>query len=75
MICFEIKKIFSKTISRISLIVLLFSLVISCYFAITNITYIDNRGVSHTGIAQPETCGKKSRDGKVFWIKQHYRQL
>lgn len=63
MICFEIKKIFSKTISRISLIVLLFSLVISCYFAITNITYIDNRGVSHTGIA----AARNLREEKQRW--------
>ena len=61
MICFEIKKIFSKTISRISLIVLLFSLVISCYFAITNITYIDNRGVSHTGIAAARNLRKEKQ--------------
>ena len=53
MICFEIKKIFSKTISRISLIVLLFSLVISCYFAITNITYIDNRGDQNPEYTDP----------------------
>ena len=33
------------------MIVLLLSLIISCYFAITNITYIDEQGVSHTGIA------------------------
>ena len=51
MISLEIKKIFSKTISRISIIVLLLSLIISCYFAITNTTYIDEQGVSHTGIA------------------------
>ena len=51
MIRYEIKKIFSKTICRISMIVLLLSLIISCYFAITNITYIDEQGVSHTGIA------------------------
>ena len=51
MIRYEIKKIFSKTICRISMIVLLLSLIISCYFAITNITYIDEQGVSHAGIA------------------------
>ena len=51
MIRYEIKKIFSKTICRISMIVLLLSLIISCYFAITNITYIDEQGVSNTGIA------------------------
>ena len=51
MIRYEIKKIFPKTICRISMIVLLLSLIISCYFAITNITYIDEQGVSHTGIA------------------------
>lgn len=40
---------------------LLFSLVISCYFAITNITYIDNRGVSHTGIAAARNLRKEKQ--------------
>lgn len=35
MIRYEIKKIFSKSLSKVSLVVLLFSLLISCYFAIT----------------------------------------
>ena len=33
----------------------------SCYFAITNITYIDNRGVSHTGIAAARNLRKEKQ--------------
>lgn len=50
MIRYEIKKIFSKSISKVSLVVLLFSLLISCYFAITNVSFLDEQGKSHTGI-------------------------
>lgn len=51
MIRYEIKKIFSKSLSKVSLVVLLFSLLISCYFAITNVSFLDEQGKSHTGIA------------------------
>ena len=66
MIRYEIKKIFSKSLSKVSLVVLLFSLLISCYFAITNVSFLDEQGKSHTGSQQQRVCGKKSRSGKVF---------
>ena len=46
MIRYEIKKIFSKSLSKVSLVVLLFSLLISCYFAITNVSFLDEQGKS-----------------------------
>lgn len=66
MIRYEIKKIFSKSLSKVSLVVLLFSLLISCYFAITNVSFLDEQGKSHTGIEAVRRLREKSRSGKVF---------
>ena len=63
MIRYEIKKIFSKSVSKVSLVVLLFSLLISCYFAITNVSFLDEQGKSHTGIA----AAKSLREEKQKW--------
>ena len=63
MIRYEIKKIFSKSLSKVSLVVLLFSLLISCYFAITNVSFWDEQGKSHTGIA----AAKSLREEKQKW--------
>lgn len=63
MIRYEIKKIFSKSLSKVSLVVLLFSLLISCYFAITNVSFLDEQGKSHTGIA----AAKSLREEKQKW--------
>ena len=58
MIRYEIKKIFSKSISKVSLVVLLFSLLISCYFAITNVSFLDKQGKSHTGIEAAKSAAR-----------------
>ena len=63
MIKYEIKKIFSKSISKVSLVVLLFSLLISCYFAITNVSFLDEQGKSHTGIE----AARSLREEKQKW--------
>ena len=63
MIRYEIKKIFSKSISKVSLVVLLFSLLISCYFAITNVSFLEEQGKSHTGIEAARTL----REEKQKW--------
>ena len=51
MIQFEIKKILSRTGSKVGLLVLFITLVVSCYFAIEYKTYVDREGNAHTGIA------------------------
>lgn len=66
MIRYEIKKIFSKSLSKVSLVVLLFSLLISCYFAITNVSFWMSRANLIQESQQQRVCGKKSRSGKVF---------
>ena len=58
MIRYEIKKIFSKSLSKVSLVVLLFSLLISCYFAITNVSFLDEQGKSHTGIEADKSAAR-----------------
>lgn len=63
MIRYEIKKIFSKSLSKVSLVVLLFSLLISCYFAITNVSFLDEQGKSHTGIE----AVRRLREKKQKW--------
>lgn len=63
MIRYEIKKIFSKSLSKVSLVVLLFSLLISCYFAITNVSFLDEQGKSHTGIE----AARSLREEKQKW--------
>ncbi len=50
MIRYEIKKIFSKTGSKVGLLVLLVTLVVSCCFAVGYTDYVDREGNKHTGI-------------------------
>ena len=51
MILFEIKKILSRTGSKVGILVLLITLVVSCYLAVEYTTYVDEEGNRHTGIA------------------------
>lgn len=62
MIRFEIKKIFSKTANRIGLIILLAALIISCYFAISYLEYVDAEGDTHTGIAAARSLRNTTKD-------------
>ncbi|MGN1204897.1 MAG: ABC transporter permease [Lachnospiraceae bacterium] len=50
MILFEIKKILSRTGSKVGILVLLITLAVSCYFAVVYTTYVDEEGNEHTGI-------------------------
>ncbi len=63
MIRFEIKKIFSKTANKIGLVVLLVTLAVTCYFAISYMDYVDEEGNTHTGIS----AAKCLRDVKEEW--------
>ncbi len=51
MIRYEIKKIFSKTGSKIGLLVLLVTLALTCYFAVSYTPYVDDKGEEHIGIS------------------------
>lgn len=64
MIIFEIKKIFSRTGSKVGLLVLLLTLVVSCYLAIKYTTYVDEEGNQFTGIAAVNSL----QEEKEKWI-------
>lgn len=64
MILFEIKKILSRTGSKIGILVLLVTLVVSCYFAVEYTTYVDEEGKRHTGIVAVNNL----REEKEKWI-------
>lgn len=59
MILFEIKKILSRTGSKIGLLVLLTTLAVTCYFAVTYTTYVDREGDEHIGIEAVNTLRKE----------------
>lgn len=63
MIRFEIKKIFTKRANKIGLGVLLAALAVTCYFAISSMSYVDEEGNTHTGI----TAARNLRDKKQEW--------
>ncbi len=63
MIRYEIRKIFSKKGSKVGLIVLVLSLVISCYFAVTSVEYVDENGETQVGM----TAVKNLRAMKMEW--------
>lgn len=75
MIRFEIKKIFSKTITKVGLIVLLIALVVSCYQAITSKTYVDEQGKTHTGISAVKDLQKMKQEWAGVLSEDLLRQV
>lgn len=62
MIRFEIKKIFARTGSKVGLLVLVLTLVLTCYFAITYSVNVDEMGEEHTGIAAVRDLMEKKKE-------------
>ena len=62
---FELKKIFSKPVNKIVLILLVVSLCVVSYFAIGSVGYVDENGERSTGIAAASAWTKKSRS-RIF---------
>lgn len=63
MLKYEIKKVFSRTSSRITLLLLFAVLGISCYFAVHGVTYVNSRGEAEYGIS----AARKLRGEKEQW--------
>ena len=63
MILFEIKKILSRTGSKVGILVLLITLVVTCYLTVEYTTYVDEEGSEHTGI----TAINNLREEKEKW--------
>lgn len=63
MLRFEIKKVFSKTVNKIALVILMIALCIVSFFAISSVEYVDKEGNSTSGIV----AAHHLRDEKNQW--------
>ncbi len=59
MLKFEIKKVFSRTVNKIALVIIAAMLFIVSYLAISSIEYVDENGVHSSGIAAARTLKKE----------------
>lgn len=63
MLCYEVKKVFSRTVNKIGLAILATLLVIVSYFAVIYVEYVDEEGNIATSIA----AARSLRDVKNQW--------
>lgn len=59
---FELKKIFSKPVNKIVLLLLAITLCITSYFAIGSVVYVDENGEESTGIAAASALQKAKNE-------------
>lgn len=59
---FELKKIFSKPVNKIALVILAISLCVVSYFAIGYVDYVDENGEKKTGIAAASALREKKNE-------------
>lgn len=65
MLRFEIKKVFSKTKNRITIIVLLVILIATSILTINRVEYVDESGNHLTGISAAKTLEKPKTNGQA----------
>ncbi len=75
MILFEIKKIFTRTGSKVGLLVLLITLMVCCYFAVTYTRYVDEDGEEHTGIAEVHTLKKEKEEWAGVITEEYLKEV
>lgn len=75
MILFEIKKILSRTGSKVGLLVLLITLVVSCYLAIEYTTYVDEEAVRHTGITAINNLRKEKDEWTGMMTEDYLKEV
>lgn len=63
MLRFEIKKVFSKTVNKIALLILVVALLVVSFFAVNSVDYVDENGTSTSGIA----AARNLRNDKNQW--------
>lgn len=63
MICFELKKIFSKPVNKIVFVILIVALCVVSYFAVGYADYVDENGETRTGAA----AARALREEKNEW--------
>ena len=75
MILFEIKKILSRTGSKVGILVLLITLAVTCYFAVTYTTYVDEEGNGHTGIAAVNNLREEKEEWTGLVTEDYLREV
>lgn len=75
MILFEIKKILSRTGSKVGILVLLVTLAVTGYFAVTYGTYVDEKGDAHTGIKAVRDLYEKKSEWKGLVTEEYLREV
>lgn len=63
MLRFEMKKVFSKTVNKIALLILAVALLVVIFFAVNSVDYVDENGTSTSGIA----AARNLRNDKNQW--------
>lgn len=63
MLRFEIKKVSSKTVNKIALLILVVALLVVSFFAVNSVDYVDENGTSTSGIA----AARNLRNDKNQW--------
>ncbi len=75
MILFEIKKILSRTGSKVGILVLLVTLAVTGYFAITLGTYVDEKGDEHVGIKAVRDLYEKKSEWKGLVTEDYLKEV
>ncbi len=75
MILFEIKKIFSRTGSIVGLLVLLITLIVCCYFAVSHTEYVDEEGNTHTGITAVHTLMEEKEKWTGIMTEEYLKEV
>lgn len=63
MVCYEIKKVFSRMSSKIALAIIFVTVAVTCWFAAAGVSYIDEKGEAKSGIS----AIRKVRERKKEW--------
>ncbi|MFA9465160.1 MAG: ABC transporter permease [Velocimicrobium sp.] len=75
MIWFEIKKIFSKTINKVALLVLLVILFISGFFTISSVEFVDEDGDTTSGIAAAHQLANMKKQWNGFVTEELLQRM
>lgn len=75
MILYEIKKILSRTGSKVGILVLLITLVVSCYFAVVYTTYVDKEGNEHTGIKSVKNLREEKEEWTGMMTEDYLKEI
>lgn len=75
MIRYEIRKILSRTGSKVGILVLLITLVVTCYFTISYNSYVDEKGDAHVGIKAVRDLFEEKSEWKGLVTEEYLREV